>query len=836
MAKYIELSEAQQEALAQTTEGIKLLDYGTEVPVEVALSFLQSKSVADQQMIARALGYQDNTQKMLSDLKGMIWPKPPQQDASVGGQGAVREGTEAPPQNPDAIPAPPQSLRDLMYAVKAGYLPITIADPALIKDRKLIGWLNRATQWIYVWPSRAVASLQSALRSVGDGNVRTLLAVEMESISEQLKALGEKMPKARKDALEKASTALKWIDAKLALGTKDGDKEALALFDEYMKYAGTKKVHGMHTGVNASAEATRLRGELSAIDTDILRHNNQITAHTDAIKVLNEGWHHALIVGSSPTAPIESLDDLKHRYDTAILDVKEGRAGGRFTMAIAEIEREQNLLIDQAKKINVAETVGTVTVNMNGATSADIEAKINQLKNDPAYVNGAPRNDVGKKWRVTSIPATAEYNNISQLITRLEAKKDGIKNAVELATNNKDTALKPYTDEVHRLETEKATKVSERTRRIAELEREKTRIEWEKTKKTTERAEKDTKYRDRITKLDEIDRARTPEAKERLSKEYDKMMSSPEVWHADDTRRTTLDDKTKTRTERGSDLETRARELDKEKWVFDIEKSAKLMESVEWKVSTLQSEAAELARKLDAEATKTGDVDTYRRKLFEEVNRINGELKKLDDIGRKEVANWEKLPKLELDKLLARSKMGNHIYGVSHGLIKFDENVLNQKFVAGSMRWVYGLVALAGAWALTAQAFQDWKSAAWDATDIAAGFVPWYDLYMALVRGKDLNNRTIEWKDFWARVGFGTLALVPGVWAVARTAGFAAVKAAGKADRAIDVVNTVRAVEQSTQVVGKIGSAVFLGVTVYDITKQAIVHPVETITRTPIKK
>ena len=51
--------------------------------------------------------------------------------------------------------------------------------------------------------------MQSLLRSIGDENVRKLLSQEMESISEQLKAMGDKMPKARKEALEKAATALK---------------------------------------------------------------------------------------------------------------------------------------------------------------------------------------------------------------------------------------------------------------------------------------------------------------------------------------------------------------------------------------------------------------------------------------------------------------------------------------------------------------------------------------------------------------------------------------------------------------------------------------------------
>ena len=123
-----------------------------------------------------------------------------------------------------------------------------------------------------------------------------------------------------------------------------------------MKHAGQKQVHNMHVGANASTEAVRLRSELSAIDTDILRHNTDINARTDAIKVLNEGGHHALIRGSSAAAPIESLDDLKHRYDAAILDVKEGRTRV-LPKSLAEVEREHNLLIDQAKKINVAERV-----------------------------------------------------------------------------------------------------------------------------------------------------------------------------------------------------------------------------------------------------------------------------------------------------------------------------------------------------------------------------------------------------------------------------------------------------------------------------------------------
>ncbi len=165
----------------------------------------------------------------------------------------------------------------------------------------------------------------------------------------------------------------------------------------------------------------------------------------------------------------------------------------------------------------------------------------------------------------------------------------------------------------------------------------------------------------------------------------------------DIARRTAIGNPALTRTEKQAHLDSRMGELKHEKdKVFDARGSAERMSSYESKITALQAEAAKLATDIDAAAAKSGDAETYKRKLFEEVNRINGDIEKLNGIGKKEVTTWEHLPKVELDKLLATSKLGNHLYGVSHGLIKFDEKVLNQRHIAGTMRGVYGLVALAG--------------------------------------------------------------------------------------------------------------------------------------------
>lgn len=740
---------------------------------------------------------------------------------------------QSPETNPEILPAPPQSLRDIMYAVKVGFLPITIADPAFLKDWK-IGKFQKWVQWIYVWPSKAVAGIQSIFRSMGDENYKKLIIDEMDHLAKEFDALNKKLPKARKDQLEKAIASLKWIDAELLRWNKDWDKAALALFDEYLKLRWDIHVHTMHIWWNANTESIRLKTELTTIETDILARTQDIDARTEAIKVLNEWGHHALIMGSTAVAPIESLAELNRKYDEAILAVKEWR-DSTLSKPLIEIEREHNVLIEAAKKIDVNVTSGTMTVKLDWATKSSIDSKINALKSDPAYTEWAPKNIPGKKGNVIFSPATTEYTAISDILMKLEAEKDKIDNAVNGAEKNKSTALKPYTDKKLVLEDEKAKKVWERNRRITELEREKTRIEGERTKKSAELTETDAKYRDRILKLAEIDKETNPVRKERLSQEYDRMIATPRAWSTDETRRRELADKTKTRTERSTDIGARAAELEREKAVFDKERSLKYMASIEGKITVLQAEAAKLATDIDAAAAKSGDAETYKRKLFEEVNRINGEIEKLNVVWKKEVATWADLPKVELEKMLTWSKLWNHIYGVSKWLIKFDEKVMNQKHVAWTMRWVYGFIALAWVGWLGMQAAKwEWKSAWLDAADIGLGFIPGYDLYMAM-RWKDLNGRPIEGKDLWARVGFGTLALVPWVWAIARTAGLTAVKAAGKADKAIDVINTVRAVEQSTQVVWKIGSAGYLGYTLIDITKQTIEQPVETITRAPHK-
>lgn len=72
MSKNIELSDSMREALAQTKECTTLLDYGTEVPADIMLKFLEQKSKATQQECAIALGYKTDSKELLDALKKMV--------------------------------------------------------------------------------------------------------------------------------------------------------------------------------------------------------------------------------------------------------------------------------------------------------------------------------------------------------------------------------------------------------------------------------------------------------------------------------------------------------------------------------------------------------------------------------------------------------------------------------------------------------------------------------------------------------------------------------------------------------------------------------------------
>lgn len=75
MSKNIELSDGMVEALSQTKECTTLLDYGTEVPASIVLSFLEQKSKITQQECAQALGYKNDSKDLLDDLKKMVSPQ-----------------------------------------------------------------------------------------------------------------------------------------------------------------------------------------------------------------------------------------------------------------------------------------------------------------------------------------------------------------------------------------------------------------------------------------------------------------------------------------------------------------------------------------------------------------------------------------------------------------------------------------------------------------------------------------------------------------------------------------------------------------------------------------
>lgn len=88
MSTTIELNDSQIEALTKTKECITLLDYGTEVPADIMLNFLEKKSEATQNECALALGYKDDAKVLLKTLRDMTTPPspvdtPPKSDAVV---------------------------------------------------------------------------------------------------------------------------------------------------------------------------------------------------------------------------------------------------------------------------------------------------------------------------------------------------------------------------------------------------------------------------------------------------------------------------------------------------------------------------------------------------------------------------------------------------------------------------------------------------------------------------------------------------------------------------------------------------------------------------------
>ncbi|MBP9779144.1 hypothetical protein KBD33_00805, partial [Candidatus Gracilibacteria bacterium] len=817
-------------------EDIVEIEELTPQALRLELDKLKSDTEKDKACRAILSAAGTNTSNLMIELARNPAPAAQPAQTPQSGEQPPARPPQSPETNPETLPAPPQTLRDIMYAVKGGYLPITIADPAFLKDGK-IGKLQKGAQWIYVGPSIAAAGIQSVLRSTGDGNYKKLIADEMRGVADELESLKKKSASPRKAELESAITALEGVKTKLDLTTIDGDKEALKLFDEYLKHRGILRVHALDH-VSARAESARLRGELGLIDTAITTERIKIEDREKALKALVDGGHHPLIPGLAPGASLIPRAELDRTYTEAIDDITEGRKhaslspgfvvpqitiGGTLVDAsMAEMTAHHDHLISNAKTISGSTTIpGTATVpaiNIHDITEAKIDRIIATLRSDPDYVNGAPApvtttHPTTGVITTTHSPATAEYSAIKQQISNLEAHRTTIERQITRAEGDKKTALKPYEVERERLTKAKTAEIRFRDTLKSQLERDKIAAEVEKTKKTTEYSEKSGKYKEPLAKLDAISRVTgaTPAdiaKRTALSADYDRTIGVASG--VDSVRRTAIENPGLSRTDKQTHVDSRLGELKHEKEkVFDARGSAERMSNYESKITALQAEAAKLATDIDTAAAKSGDAETYKRKLFEEVNRINGEIEKLNVVGKKEVATWADLPKVELDKMLAGSKLGNHIFGVSKGLIKFDEAVLNQKHLAGTMRGVYGLIGLAGVGSLGVQAMTDWKSAGLDAADIGLGFIPGYDLYMA-VRGKDLNGRPIEGKDLWARVGFGTLALVPGLGALARTAGVAALKGAG---RAAEVVNTVRAVEQSTQVVGKIASTGYLGYT-----------------------
>lgn len=99
MSKNIELSDTMREALAQTKECTTLLDYGTEVPADIMLKFLEQKSKATQQECAIALGYKADSKELLDALKKIASP----QNSSIEKKKEESKSKKEPETNDTAI-------------------------------------------------------------------------------------------------------------------------------------------------------------------------------------------------------------------------------------------------------------------------------------------------------------------------------------------------------------------------------------------------------------------------------------------------------------------------------------------------------------------------------------------------------------------------------------------------------------------------------------------------------------------------------------------------------------------------------------------------------------
>jgi len=788
MSTTIELNDTQREALAQTKECAALLDYGTEVPVEIMLSFLDAKSQSTQQECATALGYQNDSKKMLDDLRGITQSQPP--PAPVPASGGV-EWTDNKEKGGDDAPLRSQGFTDLYIVSRLLQLGVGPTSTGGASPQIEKGFIKRpisiGKKTLYYWENSA-ATIQKMFRTVDttfldwmykgawvEKKHVDLMLRQLDTMRDSLSTEGMKHYIDTRKALINASSLLSQVEIEAAKTTPD-QKVLEKLLREY---AWATEQYNKFNLVGRTPEFHSLKAnvtnELNAISTDTSRIESDL-----------KRW--------------EKRQKLWEEHGLRTLDRKILSTDHNF-------KRQENIFAEKEKILNLAKTpIRSLEQNLLIWLKDELDDLEKELaehnRRGGAWAGARPsaeiRNDIRlKKWEIrtkngiiTSIEDWTHSDLVSEKTAFDNAKSDLDilqQKKTRLSSSKKALEVKLTTQKEENIKL--GTKYTEAQAKLSRLS------DLDEMKRLLDVIE---------SNPDPIEQGKAERVLQKMRSDIDPTSPLHVALNGTDTttRRQAIEIEKTRRTKESlllqwAELPTWMSEKQKEK----ILKARERIGDIYSQVDNLHKQAGDITKALETDP-KIATADQFTKEANIKIGAVNDKITKLspliDDVIRDVGTAFPELKRDDVIKQLKVPILPNA--GWATWMKKWNNSIETRAVNSKVWRWVFGALMIVGAGHAAYDGFtKEWvKGTAKELSDIGLWFIPGYDLAVA-IKGETLagvpgvQGRKLTKEERWIRAGFWVLSIIPivGTWAKAIATSAKVINLADKVADGVKVSNVI---------------------------------------------
>jgi hypothetical protein len=778
----------------------------------------------------------------------------------------ISSGEEVPPEAPvETLPVAPVTTFNVIRLMQLGYIPID--KPGTWKSPK---WIFYGPNALTQWGNEKINNMAlNWADSKGGWAYRSMLEADISKLNDQLRGYQKNTATTFgfKAELEKQIAFLE------SLKTERDPKKIMEIANDYV--ASRSKMHFTSGAIAYDTPLARksdvqLDAEIARAESKTQVREDRIKSDEQDLKALTTKW------AKDSTGKVrmtkEEIEERNRKRIQTLTDWSDRRiASLEKQLADKQAEQQKFQWEFEAAKANIQTLTGElngVRVNFTGRTQTEVNTdlqnerakpKVNDVTIKALQAELRVINEVSRiEWDLAKLgsldsrgnhitpvaPATsvvhAAYSDLDQ------AQKDikTIEWDIDTAKRNKATLLKDAVKkgqdalEVH-------------TKEFAIKQKHIT--QWKEV--LTQRQEAELKVVEVNGKIKDIEAklAGTPPAHERLQLE-----SELKSLYAEKNVATQAFERAIKSNNGRNDVSTRTavdwQRAEVQKELDKLKQLSVEMDTIKWKIDTIQSEAQAAKDALNNERDPI-KAKKLRDEMPAKINAANQQILELNNAGVKLTSgtgiNWNKIPDVELESVLKKNLLLAKFLATPQGLITKVETFGQTPNGQKTMKVVYGgLKYVAIAWAvrtvandLTNEKLNKGEAlkAAWlDAFDAGMGFlgmipgvniVSWiYDIGMAgkqLYTGTDINGRQVSTTQSFVRLGFGVVWLIPIVGNVVKWA--AAAKWAIKTVATAEKIETAANIAMKWAVLAQVGTLTY---DVVDVTANMLRDPVDTAIKT----